>query len=84
MYNTGIYSTPFLVLKGMADVPAGGYFFTGTKGPKFFIRSERSKRPDHLDLRFYNPGKFILHFKKPQKFDHWQKFCFYLSKRKKL
>ena len=55
MYNTGIYSTPFLVLKGMADVPAGGYFFTGTKGPNFFIRS---KRPDHLDLRFYNPGRF--------------------------
>ena len=58
MYNTGIYSTPFLVLKGMADVPAGGYFFTGTKGPKFFIRSEKPKRPDHLDLRFYNLGRF--------------------------
>ena len=59
MYNTGIYSTPFLVLKGMADVPAGGYFFTGTKGPKFFIRSERSKRPDNLCLRFYNSGRFL-------------------------
>ena len=59
-YNTGIYSTPFLVLKGMADVPAGGYFFTGTKGPKFFIRSERPKRPDHLDLRFYNHGSFFF------------------------
>ena len=43
----------------MADVPAGGYFFTGTKGPKFFIRSERSKRPDNLCLRFYNSGRFL-------------------------